>query len=73
MGKGLFRRKVDTLLGIDINDTAIRLVELGRSPAGYSVQGYVTQGLPAQAVGGPTLTNSWSRSRLSSGPAMTRG
>ncbi|WP_236216967.1 type IV pilus biogenesis protein PilM [Pseudomonas rhodesiae] len=50
MGKGLFRRKVDTLLGIDINDTAIRLVELGRSPAGYSVQGYVTQGLPAGAV-----------------------
>lgn len=50
MGKGFFTRKVDTLLGVDINDTAIRLVELGRCTSGYSVQGYVTQALPAHAV-----------------------
>ena len=50
MGKGFFTRKFDTLLGVDINDTAIRLVELGRSATGYSVQGYTTQVLPAHAV-----------------------
>ena len=50
MGKGFFTRKVDTLLGVDINDMAIRLVELGRCTSGYSVQGYVTQALPAHAV-----------------------
>ncbi|MCF5666793.1 MULTISPECIES: type IV pilus biogenesis protein PilM [Pseudomonas fluorescens group] len=50
MGKGFFTRKVDTLLGVDINDRAIRLVELGRCTSGYSVQGYVTQALPAHAV-----------------------
>lgn len=50
MGKGFFRRKVDALLGVDINDTAIRLVELERSSTGYSIRTYATQGLPAQAV-----------------------
>lgn len=50
MVKGFFTRKVDSLLGVDINDTAIRLVELGRSTSGYSVQGYVTQALPAHTV-----------------------
>ena len=55
MGKGFFTRKVDTLLGVDINDTAIRLVELGRCTSGYSVQGYVTQALPAHAVVDGTL------------------
>jgi len=43
MEKGFFRRKVDTVLGVDIQDTGIRLIELGRSPAGYSVQSYATQ------------------------------
>jgi type IV pilus assembly protein PilM len=50
MGKGFFRQKVDTVLGVDIQDTGIRLIELGRSPTGYSVQSYATQTLPAQAV-----------------------
>lgn len=50
MRKGLFRRKVDTLLGIDISDAAIRLVELRLDPAGYSVAGYAIHGLPARAV-----------------------
>ena len=31
MGKGFFRRKVDTVLGVDINDSGIKLIELGRS------------------------------------------
>ena len=50
MRKGFFTRKADTLLGVDINDTTIRLVELGRSGGGYSIQGYTSQALPARAV-----------------------
>ncbi|MDQ0978629.1 type IV pilus biogenesis protein PilM [Pseudomonas synxantha] len=50
MGKGFFRRKVDTVLGVDINDSSIRLIELGRSAGVFSVQGYVTQALPTHAV-----------------------
>ncbi len=55
MGKGFFRRKVDTVLGVDINDSSIKLIELGRSSGGFSVQGYVTQALPPQAVVDGTL------------------
>ncbi|WP_174244852.1 type IV pilus assembly protein PilM [Pseudomonas sp. S35] len=55
MRKGFFRRKVDALLGIDINDTAIKVVELGRSTAGYSVQAYATHELPPHAVVDGTL------------------
>ncbi|MEX5546385.1 type IV pilus assembly protein PilM [Pseudomonas pergaminensis] len=71
MGKGFFRQKVDTLLGVDINDTAIRLVELGRSTSGYTIQAYVTQALPVQSVVdgtfldlegvGRALRSAWSR------------
>jgi type IV pilus assembly protein PilM len=57
MRKGFFTRKADALLGVDINDTAIRLVELGRSGNGYSVQGYATQALPARAVVDGTLVD----------------
>ena len=38
MRKGFFRRKADTLLGVDINDAAIKLIELAHSAGGYSVQ-----------------------------------
>ena len=55
MGKGFFRQKVDTVLGVDINDSSIRLIELGRSAGGFSVQGYVTQALPAHSVVDGTL------------------
>lgn len=50
MENGFFRRKADTVLGVDINDAQIKLVELGRSGAGFSVQGYVVQALPPHAV-----------------------
>ncbi len=50
MGKGFFAAKPDTVLGIDINDTTLRLVELGRSARGYSIQGYTTQALPSHVV-----------------------
>ncbi|VVM51134.1 hypothetical protein PS682_00801 [Pseudomonas fluorescens] len=55
MRKGFFTRKVDTLLGVDINDTTIRLVQLGCSASGYNVQAYVTQALPAHTVVDSTL------------------
>ncbi|MDQ0738143.1 type IV pilus biogenesis protein PilM [Pseudomonas sp. W4I3] len=55
MGKGFFRRKLDVVLGVDINDQGIRLVELGRSAQGFSIQGYATQGLPAHTVVDGTL------------------
>ncbi|SDT62914.1 type IV pilus assembly protein PilM [Pseudomonas cedrina] len=50
MRKGFFTRKVDTLLGVDINDTTIRMVELGCSGGDYTIEGYVTQALPSHAV-----------------------
>lgn len=55
MRKGFFRRKTDTLLGVDINDMGIKLIELGRSAAGYQVQGYSTQMLPPNAMVDGTL------------------
>lgn len=55
MRKGFFRRKVDTVLGVDIHGSGIKLVELGRSVAGYTVEGYATQELPAHAVVDGTL------------------
>ncbi|MEN5151059.1 type IV pilus assembly protein PilM [Pseudomonas orientalis] len=50
MGKGFFRRKHAIVLGVDINDRGIKLIELGRSAQGFSIQGYTAQGLPAHAV-----------------------
>ena len=55
MKNGFFRRKLDVALGVDINDQGIKLVELGRSAQGFSIQGYVTQVLPAHAVVDGTL------------------
>lgn len=55
MGKGFFRRKLDVALGVDINDQGIRLVELGRSAHGFSIQGYAAQSLPAHAMVDGTL------------------
>ena len=57
MRKGFFTRKADALLGVDISDTAVRLVELGRSGNGYSIQGYATQALPVRAVVDGTLVD----------------
>jgi len=55
MRKGFFRRKSDSVLGVDINDAGIKLVELGRSGSVYTVQGYATQALAAHAVVDGTL------------------
>ena len=50
MRKGFFRQKADAVLGVDISDTAVRLVELGRSSSGYTVQRYAAQVLPDRVV-----------------------
>ena len=50
MRKGFFRRKVDAVLGVDISDTAIRLVELGHSSSGYTIRSYATRALAPRAV-----------------------
>ncbi|OPA95342.1 pilus assembly protein [Pseudomonas fluorescens] len=55
MRKGFFRRKVDTVLGVDINDSHVKLIELGHSAGGYTVESYATQALPAHAVVDGTL------------------
>jgi type IV pilus assembly protein PilM len=57
MKKGFFRRKADILLGVDINDAGVRLVELGRSGTGYTVRAFATQHLPAHAVVDGTLVD----------------
>lgn len=50
MRKGFFRRKSDSLLGVDINDAGIKLIELARSANGFTVQSYATQALAAHVV-----------------------
>lgn len=50
MKNGFFRRKADAVLGIDINDAAVRLVELEAAGSGFTVRAYATQHLPAHAV-----------------------
>jgi type IV pilus assembly protein PilM len=55
MRKGFFRRKADSVLGVDIHEAGIKLIELGRSATGYTIEGYATQGLSAHAVVDGTL------------------
>ncbi|WP_248751485.1 type IV pilus assembly protein PilM [Pseudomonas sp. MWU15-20650] len=55
MRKGFFRPKVEPVLGVDINDNGIKLIELGRSTGGFSIQGYAAKALPAHAVVDGTL------------------
>jgi type IV pilus assembly protein PilM len=47
---GLFNKKTRTLLGIDISSTSVKLVELSRQGAGYRVEAYAVEPLPASAV-----------------------
>ena len=44
------KRKKPTLLGIDISSTSVKLVELSKSDAGYSVESLAVEPLPANAV-----------------------
>lgn len=47
---GLFRKKTNSLLGIDISSTAVKLIELSRSGNRYQVEAYAVEPLPANAV-----------------------
>jgi len=57
MKKGFFRSKADAVLGIDINDAGVRLVELVAAGSGFTVRAYATQHLPAHAVVDSTLVD----------------
>lgn len=47
---GLFNKNRRTVLGVDIGSTSIKLVELSRAGAGYRLQAYGLEPLPANAV-----------------------
>jgi type IV pilus assembly protein PilM len=46
----LFRKKANTLLGIDISSTSVKLLELSRSGTRYKVESYAVEPLPSNAV-----------------------
>ncbi|TWI54172.1 type IV pilus assembly protein PilM [Pseudomonas duriflava] len=47
---GLFTKKTNTLLGIDISSTSVKLLELSRSGGRYRVEAYAVEPLPPNAV-----------------------
>ncbi|WP_433767968.1 pilus assembly protein PilM [Pseudomonas putida] len=47
---GLFNKKANTLLGIDISSTSVKLLELSRQGDRYRVEAYAVEPLPANAV-----------------------
>lgn len=47
---GLIKKKSNTLLGIDISSTTVKLLELSRSGNRYKVEAYAVEPLPASAV-----------------------
>ncbi|MGM3389536.1 pilus assembly protein PilM [Stutzerimonas stutzeri] len=47
---GLFTKKANTLLGIDISSTSVKLIELSRSGSRYRVESYAVEPLPPNAV-----------------------
>ena len=47
---GLFNKKADALLGIDISSTSVKLLALSRQGARYRVEAYAVEPLPANAV-----------------------
>ena len=47
---GLIKKKANTLLGIDISSTSVKLLELSRSGGRYKVEAYAVEPLPINAV-----------------------
>ncbi|BBT19204.1 type 4 fimbrial biogenesis protein PilM [Metapseudomonas otitidis] len=47
---GLFNKKANSLLGIDISSTSVKLLELSRSGGRYKVEAYAVEPLPPNAV-----------------------
>lgn len=47
---GLFRKKANTMLGIDISSTSAKLIELSRSGGRYKVEAFAVEPLPPNAI-----------------------
>ena len=47
---GLFKKKANTLLGIDIGSTSVKLIELSRSGSRYKVEAYAVEPLPPNTI-----------------------
>lgn len=47
---GLFEKKTQTVLGLDISSSSVKLLELSRSGNRYKVESYAVASLPANAV-----------------------
>jgi len=47
---GIFKNKANTLLGIDISSTSVKLIELSRSGSRYKVEAYAVEPLPNNAI-----------------------
>lgn len=47
---GFFKKKANTLLGIDISSTSVKLIELSRSGSRYKVETYAVEPLPVNAM-----------------------
>lgn len=47
---GLFEKKTQTVLGLDISSSSVKLLELSRSGDRYKVESYAVASLPANAV-----------------------
>lgn len=47
---GLFKKKANTLLGIDISSTSVKLIELSRSGGRYKVEAYAVEPLLPNAI-----------------------
>ena len=47
---GLFKKKANTLLGIDISSTSVKLIELSRSGGRYKVEAYAVEPLPPNTI-----------------------
>ena len=47
---GLLKKKANTLLGIDVSSTTVKLLELSRAGGRYKVEAYAVEPLPPGAV-----------------------
>ncbi|MDQ7003881.1 MAG: type IV pilus assembly protein PilM [Ghiorsea sp.] len=54
----LFSRKKDTLIGVDISATAIKLIELNKKKSGYVLQSFANVPLPRDAIVENTVIDS---------------
>lgn len=54
---GLFVRKSGSVLGLDIDSTAVRLIELSRSASGYRVEACALESLPSGAVSASNISD----------------